>query len=360
MNLDTAVSTADHAGALEMLRLGADVNQRGPDGMTPLMIASGLGQYRMVEIFLTAKADVLAIEPRMGATALHKAAQSGNADVLGLLLDEGAFIDQQSPVLGHTALMDAVLHKHASAVKLLLKRGARTTIRNHWQQTALELAREDNLTTIANLIDCRNDADAEEVKALALVAAVKAGDLVEVTRLIDLGADVDEQLPVIGTLDDNYTPLGIAVREGHIAIVRALLNAGADPRKLIGLMRGTPVHEAAFFGRADVIQVFKEHSEREGASVIELDAQGPYNGLTPLHDAVWHGHLEAATALLEADAPLTIRTHAGLTAKELAALYGYRDLVFLLLDAEKKRDSSRVPGSSSESGYGQARQKNII
>ena len=72
----------------------------------------------------------------MGATALHKAAQSGNADVIRLLLDGGAFIDRQSPVLGNTPLIDAVLHKHEEAVWLFLKRGARTTIRNHWQQTA--------------------------------------------------------------------------------------------------------------------------------------------------------------------------------------------------------------------------------
>lgn len=56
----------------------------------------------------------------MGSTALDKGAQSGNADVIRLLPDHGAFIDQQSPVLGNTPLMDAVLHKHEEAVRLLL------------------------------------------------------------------------------------------------------------------------------------------------------------------------------------------------------------------------------------------------
>ena len=74
------------------------------------MIAARLGHAGMVALLLTAGADTLAIEPRMGATALHKGAQSGNADVIGLLLDHGAFIEQQSPILGNTPLMDATLH----------------------------------------------------------------------------------------------------------------------------------------------------------------------------------------------------------------------------------------------------------
>lgn len=78
----------------------------------------------------------------MGATALHKAAQGGNGDVVSQLLDHGAFIDQQSPSLGNTALMDAVLQKQPEAVHVLLRRGARTDVRNHWHQTAVELARE--------------------------------------------------------------------------------------------------------------------------------------------------------------------------------------------------------------------------
>ena len=49
------------------------------------MIAAGLGQSYMVSMLLAAGADVLALDPRMGASALHKAAQSGNADVIGFL-----------------------------------------------------------------------------------------------------------------------------------------------------------------------------------------------------------------------------------------------------------------------------------
>ena len=240
MTLEAAIRAGDLAAATDLVRSGVVVNRYAPEGLKPLMIACGLGQSQMVDLLLTAGADVLAVEPRAGATALHKAALSGNPDVVGLLLDHGAFVDQQSPILGHTALMDAVVYKHEAVVRLLLKRGARTAIRNHWHETAFDIARRDGLDAIARLIEARNEADDDEVRAQTLVSAIKAGDLEEVERLIAAGAAVNERLPMVGSLDDNYTPLAIAAREGHVDIVRALLEAGADPRRIIGLFLGTP------------------------------------------------------------------------------------------------------------------------
>lgn len=335
MGLEGSIRAGDLAAAIDVLRSGADANRRGHDGLTPLMIASGLGQSQMVDLLLTAGADVLAVEPRMGATPLHKAAQSGNADVVGLLLDHGSFVDQQSPVLGNTPLMDAVLHQHEEVVRLLLIRGARTAIRNHWQQTALDLARHDKLDAIARLIEARDEADAEQAGALTLIAAVKAGDIGEVNRVIAAGAHVNARAPIVGSLDDNYTPLGVAAREGRADIVRVLLDAGADLRRVTGLMRGTPVHEAAYFGHAEVLRAMTEKHGRADTPAPELDAQGPYNGLTALHDAVWHGHLEAAIVLVEAGARPDLRTHAGLTPRALALLYGYDDLAQLVAEAER-------------------------
>jgi ankyrin repeat protein len=298
------------------------------------MIASGLGQASMVELLLTAGAQVLAVEPRAGATALHKAALSGNPDVADLLLAHGAFIDQQTPVLGHTALMDAVVYKHAAMVRFLLKRGARTTIRNHWQETALQIARRDDLTEIASMIAARDAADIEALSDQRLIAAVKSADLQEVERLIAAGTPVDDRVPMTGSPDDDYTALAIAARDGHAEIARVLLEAGAEPRRVIGLFSGTPVHEACYFGHADVIDVMFEARSRAVTRPPELDVQGALNGFTPLHDAVWHGHLEAARAIVRAGHPLELRNQAGLTSREMALLYGYHELASFLADAE--------------------------
>lgn len=335
MTLEAAIRAGDLAAATSHIRAGVDVNRVTPEGLTPLMIASGLGQPQMVALLLTAGAQVLAVEPRAGVTSLHKAALSGEPDVVALLLDHGAFIDQQSPILGHTALMDAVVYKHDAAARLLLKRGARTVIRNHWGETALDLALRDRLDVIARLIEAKDEADDVEVRAQPLVPAIKAGDIEEVRRLVAANAAVNARLPMVGSPDDDYTPLAIAAREGHADIVRVLLEAGADSRRVIGLFGGTALHEACYFGHTEVVTAMTEGRKRAGVRSSQLDAQGALNGMTPLHDAVWHGHLETARVLVEAGHPLDLRTHAGLTPRELAVRYGYDDLAHFLADAEQ-------------------------
>jgi ankyrin repeat protein len=334
MSLIDAVRRGDLAGAAEFIRAGAAVNGLAPDSLTPLMIAAGRGQAQMVELLLFAGADVHAIEPRAGAAAIHKAALSGNPDVVELLLKHGAFIDQQTPVVGHTALMEAIIYKNEDVVRLLLQRGARTSIRNHWQETALDIARRDGLDAIAALIEAREAADRKAVQAHALAVAARDGDVKEVERLIAAGADVNERVRMTGSVDDDYTPLAIAAREGHAAIVRALLDAGANPRRIIGLYFGTALHEACYFGHAGVVGLMTG-DRLLPAQRPELDLQGAYNGFTALHDAVWHGHVDAARALVGAGHPLHLRNHAGLTARELAQRYGYRELAQLLLEAEQ-------------------------
>ena len=334
MPLHAAIRAGDLPAVSELLRSGADPDRRDPEGLTPLMIAAGLGQSYTVSLLLAAGADARALDPRMGATALHKAAQSGNADVIGFLLDGGAFIDQQSPVLGNTPLIDAVLHRHAGAVALLLERGARPGIRNHWAQSALDIAHADELAGIAGLIEARIASDARRVGALALVAAVKSGECAEVERLVAAGANLDEQVPTVGSLDDNYTPLGIAAREGFWDIARMLLDAGADPTRMIGLMGGTALHDATYFGHADIVRLLAE--PRRGARALhELDAQGAYNGLSALHDAVWQNHIDTVRALCDAGARRDLRGHTGMTPRELALHYGHEDIAALLAERER-------------------------
>jgi ankyrin repeat protein len=304
------------------------------------MVACGLGHAQMAEVLLAAGANVHVVDPHAGATALHKAALSGDAEVIALVLDAGAFIDQQCPILGHTALHDAVVYKRKAAVRLLLQRGARTFIRNHWQETALDLARRDGLEEIALLIAEYDEAVQRRLRAAPLAGAIEAGEVAEVERLLADGADVNARLPMTGTPNDDYTPLAIAAREGHSEIVRALLEAGADPRPVIGLFLGTAIHEASYFGHGEVIRAMAGGHGRQSVGPAVLDAQGAYNGFTPLHDASWHGHLEAARALVEAGAGLALQNHAGLTAREFAADYGYAELAEFLAGAEQEAASA--------------------
>lgn len=334
-----AVRRNDLPLAVERLRDGANPNGRDGEGFTPLMVAAGHGQVQMVELLLTAGADVNMLDPRMGASALHKAAQSGSVDVARLLLDQGAFIDLQTPTLGRTPLMDAAWHKHLALVRYLLSRGAKTKLLSHTGDGALDTARGGKLTEIERAITERDRADAAGIAGQSLMMAVKRGDLAAVRSVLASGARVDEPGPMANTHEDGYTPLGVAARDGHAEIVRELLRAGADPRLVDGLIKATPGHKAGYNGHADVVRAL---TERNGTRSIrrpplEIDAQGPYNGFTALHDAVWQGHLEAARAYVAAGARLDLRSQAGLTPRELAVLYGYADVANMLAEAEASR-----------------------
>ena len=60
-----------------------------------------------------------------------------------------------------------------------------------------------------------------------------------------------------------------------------------------------------------------------------LDAQGPNNGYTPLHDAVWHGHVEGTEVLIDAGARKDLRGFDGKTPLQLAKEYKYQKIIDL-------------------------------
>lgn len=70
MTLEFCIRASDLAAAIALLRVGADANRAGPEGLTPLMMAAGLGQPQLVDLLLTAGAAVLPGQPALGAGTL--------------------------------------------------------------------------------------------------------------------------------------------------------------------------------------------------------------------------------------------------------------------------------------------------
>ena len=78
--------------------------------------------------------------------------------------------------------------------------------------------------------------------------AAECGDEAAVLFLTVRGADVNYREAEHGS-----TPLYVAARQGHDAVVRALLDAGAD-KDLMKNNGGTPLHVAAAMGHDAVVR----------------------------------------------------------------------------------------------------------
>lgn len=151
----------------------------------------------------------------------------------------------------------------------------------------------------------------------AFMRAVKANDLKAVQNLLATGTDVNQA-------DANGDwPLIMAAYLGHIEVLAALLEAGADVGVLDPGMQATALHAAAYAGHAEACKLLL-------AAGVEINRQGPHNGYTALHDAVWQGNLDVATVLVEAGADRTITSNQGQTPLALAKANHQRALITLL------------------------------
>lgn len=113
-----------------------DLNARGRNGDSALMIAAYKGKYDAVKALLDKGAE----PNQTGWAALHYAAAVGNNPIVQLLLDHSAYIDAESPNQT-TPIMMAARGGHILTVKLLLDEGADLTLKNGAGMTALDFAR---------------------------------------------------------------------------------------------------------------------------------------------------------------------------------------------------------------------------
>ena len=148
--------------------------------------------------------------------------------------------------------------------------------------------------------------------------AAQNGHEAMVRALIEAGADVNK------AMNDAVTPLIIAAQNGHEAVVRALIEAGADVNKVWG--NGvTPLLVAAH-----------QHNEAVVRTLIEAGAdvnQARDDGVTPLCIAAQDGHEAVVRALIEAGAEIDKARDDSVTPLYIAAENGHETIVRALIEA---------------------------
>jgi uncharacterized protein len=139
----SCLEIAAQEGLLEIAKLlvdaGADVDERGFRGHTPLRVACRNGHVELVKYFLSKGSEVDS-RGEDGATPLEHAAGKGHLEIVTLLVESGADVNIQDREKDFP-LGEAARHGFVDVVNYLLAKGADITLKNQDGHTAQELAR---------------------------------------------------------------------------------------------------------------------------------------------------------------------------------------------------------------------------
>ena len=233
----------------QLLKEHADVNIQNKKGMTALMKASQNGHTQIIEQLLKEDADVN-IQNNKGVTALMIASQNGHTLVVELLTKELVDIDVQRKT-GSTALMFACIKGHVKVSECLLQSYADPHIIAYNGATAFSLATLSGNRDLVNMLLDKAEPTIDEIEK-AIVLSCYGGHPTLITflsnklphltndqrELLDSCVKGDLATVIMKTLDSPDTPLVLGLTPlmvssscGHVDIVDALIQAGADVNK---------------------------------------------------------------------------------------------------------------------------------
>uniref|UniRef100_A0AAY4DVP4 Neurogenic locus notch homolog protein 1 n=1 Tax=Denticeps clupeoides TaxID=299321 RepID=A0AAY4DVP4_9TELE len=246
-----------------------DVNVRGPDGFTPLMIASCSGggletgnseeeedtSANVINDFIYQGANLHNQTDRTGETALHLAARYARSDAAKRLLEASADANIQDN-MGRTPLHAAVAADAQGVFQILIRnRATDLDARMHDGTTPLILAARLAVEgMVEELINCHADVNAIDdfgKSALHWAAAVNNVDAALV--LLKNGANKDMQN------NKEETPLFLAAREGSYETAKVLLEHFAN-REITDHMDRLPRDIAQERMHHDIVRLLDEYN----------------------------------------------------------------------------------------------------
>jgi ankyrin repeat protein len=179
---------------------------------------------------------------------------------------------------------------------------------------------ERNVATVSSFLRRGLSADSADMKGNTLLQiSARTGDLPMVNTLLSFKANPKLRNAL------GETALMLAAVEGHVEVVRRLIDAGSE----INGEGWTALHYAAWKGRLDVCKLLIS----KGA---DIDVRGP-NGITPVMMAVRSGDLDTVKWLVWEVADLDAQTIDGATALSWAEKFELKEISAHLRQAGAKR-----------------------
>ena len=315
LTLALANGNADLTG--QLLKAGADPKVTRWNGETPLMIAAGAGNIDEVRMLLDRGVDVNGTDPKKKQSALMWAASEGHTGVVDLLIQKGADVNAAGAG-GFTPLVFASLKNDGVSVRLMLKAGANPNYTLPDQTKVLTAATQNKCTAAAlELLDGGADPNiADKTGNTPLHVAAQNGALDLVQKLLAKKANLNvknAQARATGfrAAAGEQTPLMLAARNNRVAIMRALIEAGADT-KLKGQDGGSLLLVAAASGRVQAVKYSYEF-DKDVKAVDATNRTAMHLSVTPGNGAAMGEMTELVDYLASIGVPMDEKDQRGRT-----------------------------------------------
>lgn len=268
-----------------VLGMGVDVNAKDGRGLTPAWYAVTQRRPALLRKLIARGADLKIVNKLSGDNMIFAAASAGNAEVFGLLLDNGFKADEKKP-WGQTPLDFAAQANSLEIIKLIAGRGVDLKAASNPRFPLLHMATSGSKVDLLKyLLDQGFEVNFKDTmrQTTALLRAVYNGNIEAARLLAQRGADVNA--PDVLAM----TPVMLAVKKGYKDLVELFLSRGADLNAADFRTGKTMLHFAAARGQSAVVEALLK-------SGLDKNAKDK-NGRTALAYAMKHGNLAAADAL---------------------------------------------------------------
>ncbi len=251
---------------------GANVNLADKFGNSAIFSAIDKGEKNIFTQLLKAGANVNATLPN-GDSILHAAVRRGRYDWLGQIVNMPVINSTNNE--GWTALDLAEFADAKDAVSLLKSHNAKHG--EGWQTKALPEQR------INLMVEQWNDQG--EINLDLLASIVASGNVALLNKILASGKHW-----VAETLKDGFTLQGLAIRQGDLAVVKSLINAGSGRNQIVD-GKQSAIQFAAMEGQSAIA----DYLLAEGADALTTND----DGLDSIEIALTHEHESLAISLLE-------------------------------------------------------------
>ena len=266
-----AAMRGDKTAIATLIKQGLDVGAAQGDGMTALHWAAERGDAEMTEVLIYAGANISAVT-RIGLyTPLHLAAKAASAAVAKVLIKGGADVNAKADPSGATPMHLAALSGSADVIHVLAGAKADVNAReNEWEQTPL-------------------------------IFAASANRASAITALIKLGADANGASKTIDVAKQGQ--LDRAAVERQRKLIEGFVGKDSNKRPTPSQMQAAIEASREVLKSGKIPPVDPNAPPARGFNPEEINPPvSTKGGMTALLHAARQGYLEAATALLDGGA----------------------------------------------------------